>query len=162
MLSDRALLPSSRQEATVSQPCCRHSAAIARSCASRLYPWIYSSLDTRRYSAALILSAVTTLAKVARGEGDKVTMLDKRGELVEVELPVPYRARVNAGATLLDRFGMVALKQPIENAPARQDDVDEVTAADIDKMSIEELRAYSERRKAALARHALPPRGRSA
>ena len=51
---------------------------------------------------------VAGLVRIAIGQGDTKTVLDKRGDPVTVELPVPYQARVNAANSLLDRFGFVA------------------------------------------------------
>ncbi len=48
--------------------------------------------------------------KIVNGEGDSRQTLDKEGNLVTVYDAVPYQARVNAGNSLLDRFGLTAVR----------------------------------------------------
>ncbi len=64
---------------------------------------------------------VARLVRIALGQGDTKTVLDKRGEPVTVEIPVPYQAQVNAANSLLDRFGF----GPGMPAPAGGDDDDQ-------------------------------------
>ncbi len=58
----------------------------------------------------VVPEVIEGLAKIARGEGDHRDTLDKDGNLVTVYDAVPYQARVNAGNSLLDRFGLVAVR----------------------------------------------------
>ena len=60
-----------------------------------------------------------SLVRIATGQGDTITTLTRRGEVVEVDYPVPYQARVHAANSLLDRLGIVP------GAPADEDDRDE-------------------------------------
>ena len=66
----------------------------------------------RAASEALLLNVAQDLLaeqiRIAKGEGDTIRVLTKRGEVVEVDYPVPYQARVNAQNSLLDRMGLVA------------------------------------------------------
>ena len=64
---------------------------------------------------------VAALVKIAKGQGDTRTVLDKDGNAVEVTDPVPYQARVNAITAGLDRIGLVgASKTIIEAEPPRR------------------------------------------
>ena len=71
--------------------------------------------------------------KIATGEGDKITTLTKRGEVVEVDYPVPYQARVNAQNSLLDRLGLVMGARPpapADDEPDQDDDDEPMDAQD--------------------------------
>ncbi len=58
----------------------------------------------------VVPEVIEGLAKIARGQGDHRDTLDKDGNLVTVYDAVPYQARVNAGNSLLDRFGLTAVR----------------------------------------------------
>ncbi len=53
---------------------------------------------------------IDRLHRIAMGQGDVKPVLTKDGELVEVERPIPAQAQVNAANSLLDRFGLTAVK----------------------------------------------------
>ncbi|MDP9471126.1 MAG: hypothetical protein M3Q71_10745 [Chloroflexota bacterium] len=58
----------------------------------------------------VVPEVIEGLAKIARGAGDHRDTLDKDGNLVTVYDAVPYQARVNASNSLLDRFGLTAVR----------------------------------------------------
>ncbi len=53
---------------------------------------------------------IERLERIALGQGDVKPQLTKDGELVEVEVPVPYQSQVNAANSLLDRFGLSSVQ----------------------------------------------------
>ncbi len=53
---------------------------------------------------------IERLERIALGQGDVKPQLTKDGELVEVEIPIPYQAQVNAANSLLDRFGLSSVQ----------------------------------------------------
>ena len=85
------------------------------------------SLGRRAWAAAELrmMSVVDDILaaqiKIATGEGDRITTLTRRGEVVEVDYPVPYQARVNAQNSLLDRLGLVAGARPPAGAKDERD-----------------------------------------
>ena len=53
---------------------------------------------------------IDRLHRIALGQGDTKPVLTKDGEVVEIEQPIPYQAQVNAANSLLDRFGLTAIR----------------------------------------------------
>ncbi len=53
---------------------------------------------------------IERLERIALGQGDAKLQLTKDGEPVEVEIPGPYQAQVNAANSLLDRFGLSSVQ----------------------------------------------------
>ena len=84
--------------------------------------WLATELRLLGVADELIAAQI----KIAKGEGDRITTLTRRGEAVEVDYPVPYQARVNAQNSLLDRMGLVAGARP----PAPADDEHDQDEAD--------------------------------
>ena len=112
------------------------------------------SLGRRAWAAAelrllgIVDEVLARQVRIALGQGDRVRTLTKRGEAVEVDLPVPYQAQVNAQNSLLDRLGLVAGARPPAPAEdeerAQDDDDDEPTdpqdAAERHRRRLERMR----------------------
>ncbi len=53
---------------------------------------------------------IDRLHRITLGQGDTKPVLTKDGAVVELEQPIPYQAQVNAANSLLDRFGLIAIR----------------------------------------------------
>ena len=69
---------------------------------------------------AATADAVAALARIASGEGEPRTVLDRDGHAAEVTDPVPYQARVNAANSILDRVGVAAVSRTVVEAEPRR------------------------------------------
>ncbi len=86
---------------------------------------------------------LSRLHRIALGHGDTKVILTRDGDPVEVELPIPYQAQVNAANSLLDRFGLTVRDQ---REPDRShEDTPGLTLAELRAMTPEELRALEQR-----------------
>ena len=92
-----------------------------------------------------VTEMVPRLRRIGNGQGDTKKVLTKKGEIVEVEIPVPYQAQVNAWGELRELAGLVAGLEPHPDEP--EDGEEALPRFETAEEAIEWQRDYHERQR---------------